>query len=476
MTGLFLGLELVSWRRDRRLIALLAAVMVALVVATTWATAGDIAQRDAQQAASLEARAQWEGFGPANPHGMAHFGDFAFRPSGPLARLDRGVQSRLGKVLRLEGHRQGTPVHSDTAKAGTLARFDRLDAAFLLQTLVPLLLIFLGSTGLAADRDTGRLKLSLVQGAAARAILGGRFLALWGLGLLLIGLVGLASLTTSAAFGGDLALAGDRLVGMVMVHSLFLAVISAGIVAATVWLEDARSALLVLLALWVVGTAVLPRATAGAAGALYALPSQDAFQAQLKEARQAGPDGHNPQDATLAELRQDMLKKHGVEAVEELPLNFDGIRMQVDEEFGNRVWDEHYGDLRQQMGRQRAFASGAAWINPFQAVDHLSMALAGTDLAHDIAFQRQAEAYRRTMVDTLNQEHAYGGSKTGEWSWKAPAAFFAGMAPFHYTSPSLAEALRPRWSELGALALWATLLLIAMFRGADRLERGTLPC
>ena len=101
---------------------------------------------------------------------MAHFGDFAFRPTGPLARLDRGVQARLGKVLRIEGHRQGTPLHSDAARAGSVARFDTPDAAFLLQTVVPLLLIFLGATGLASDRETGRLKLSLVQGASARAV------------------------------------------------------------------------------------------------------------------------------------------------------------------------------------------------------------------------------------------------------------------------------------------------------------------
>ena len=89
MTWLFVGLQLRSWRRDPRLIALLGAMALALVAATSWATAGDLARQAAQVEAASTARAQWEGRGDAHPHSMSHFGDFAFRPSGPLARLDR---------------------------------------------------------------------------------------------------------------------------------------------------------------------------------------------------------------------------------------------------------------------------------------------------------------------------------------------------------------------------------------------------
>ena len=472
----FLALEVVSWWREKRFVALLLATVVTLLVATVWATAGDIDRRQAQRAASTEARAQWEGYGAANPHSMAHFGDFVFRPSGALARLDRGVQARVGKVLRVEGHRQGIPLHADAAQAGTLVRFPRLDAAYLLQVVVPLLLVFLGATGLAADRSAGRLRLSLVQGASALAVLGGRVLALWGLGIVLVALVGLTSVLTSVAWVGEPGIAADRLLAWALVHSVFLAVVSLGVVALAAWLAEARAALLVALALWVVATAVLPRATAGAAGALYPLPSQDDFQAQLVAAREAGPDGHNPEDMRLAELQAEVLQEHGVETVEELPMNFDGIRMQVDEEFANRAWDQHYGNLRREMERQRTFASLVSVANPFQAVDHLSMALAGTDLAHDLDFQRQAEAYRRALVEQLNHEHAYGGSKTGDWSWKAPAAFFAGLNAFHYTPPTITAAVAARVAELGSLALWAGLLLIAVLRGATRIERGAVAC
>jgi ABC-2 type transport system permease protein len=473
MTLLFARMALTRWWRDGRLRAALVATAAALVLATSWATAGDIARSDARVAAMQQARTAWESTGDVHPHRMAHFGDFVFRPSGPLARLDRGVQARLGKVLRVEAHHQGAPFRSDASEAGSLARFDRLDAAFLLQVLVPLLLVFLGGTGLAIDRQTGRLELALVQGARASALLGGRLLALWGVGLALLALVVLASLGTSIVLDGD-GLVADRLLAFLLVHALFFAVVSAGILAAALWLREARGALVALLAAWVLGTSVAPRATAGLATALVPLPSQDAFQAGLRQAREAGPDGHNPMDARLDALKAEVLAKYGVDTVEELPIDFGGMRMQADEDFGNQVWDAHYGALADQMRRQSSVVTLAGLANPFQAVDVLSMALAGTDTAHDIDFQQQAEAYRRGLVASLNDEHTHGRAKVGE-SGASVASFYAGLDGFTYAPPTVDQALQPRLLALVGLTGWWVLLSSLLARGAARLERGTLP-
>ncbi len=476
MTGLIVRLQFATWWRDRRLASVLIGSVLALVIVSVWSTHSDVDQREAYASAAATARQQWEGRGPAHPHSMAHFGDFAFRPSGPLARLDRGVQARLGKVLRIEGHRQGTPLYSDADRAGTVARFARPDAAFFLHTVVPLLLIFLGALGLASDRETGRLRLSLVQGLEARAVVAGHFLALWVLGLALLFVIVLASWGTSAFLGAAEHVEVGRMISFVGVYSVFLAVVSAAIAVASVWARTGRSALLVLLALWVAGTAVLPRVTSSAANAVYPLPSRDAFQAGIKAARAEGPDGHNPKDAFVQARRQEVLTEHGVDTVAELPFNFDGIAMQLDEEFANQIWDEHHGKLEAQMLRQSQFGSWGAVLNPFQSVDHISMTVAGTDLLHDLEFLHQAESYRRFLVGKLNHEHAYGGSKTGDRSFKATPAFFASFAPFSYAAPSLAEVLQHRLREMVALVVWLLILLVVLFRGGSRLERGTLPC
>jgi ABC-2 type transport system permease protein len=469
-------LQLAMWRRDRRLATILLALGLVLSAVSTWSVWSDVTQRQAHAEAAEAARDQWEGRGSVHPHSMAHFGDFAFRPSGPLARLDRGVQARLGKVLRIEGHKQGTPLHADAARAGSVARFPQPDAAFFLQGVIPLLLIFLGALGLASDRQSGRLRQALVQGVDARSLLGGHFLALWGLGLSLLLVVVLSSWLTSIWLGS--AAAGDaaRLMAFVGIHALFLAVVAATTVVASVWVRAGRSALLILLAIWVVGTAVLPRAVNSASNALYPLPSRDAFQAGMAAAREDGPDGHNPKDTFIEKRRQEVLREYGVDTVEELPINFDGLAMQLDEEYANRIWDEHHGRLEAQMARQTQFGSLAALLNPFQAVDHMSMAVTGTDLHHDLDFLHQAEAYRRRLIGALNHEHAYGGSKTGERSYKSTPEFYAGLEPFSYEAPGLLEAVRTRLWECIALLLWLVFLVVALVRGGKRLERGSLSC
>ena len=470
-----LQLQLTQWRRDKRLLSLLAAMALALAATSAWSTYSDLERQHAQHEAAETSRGQWEGRGAAHPHSMAHFGDFTFRPSGALANLDRGVQSRLGKVLRIEAHRQGSPLHSDAARAGTVARFAPPDAAFLLHRVVPLLLIFLGALGFGADRTSGRLKLALLQGAPARAVVLGHVAALWGLGLGLLGVVVVSSLLCAALGEEQVAFNAPRLLAFVGVHALFLGILAAAVVAASVWLRTARSALLALLALWVVGTALLPRATSSAATALYPLPSQDAFQASMQEAREAGPDGHNAEDALIEARLQEALAEHGVETKEELPFDFSGIAMQIDEDYGNLVWDEHYGELADELDRQTRLGSIVALANPFQAIDHTSMALAGTDLAHDLDFQTQAEHYRRDLVRALNNEHAYGGQGQRR-GWEAPPEFYASLDAFIYDVPTLSRATEHRVLEFVSLLFWLFALLGLCLRGADRVERGGLPC
>ena len=102
------------------------------------------------------------------------------------------------------------------------------------------------------------------------------------------------------------------------------------------------------------------------------------------------------------------------------------------------------------------------------------MAVSGTDLLHDLSFLHQAESYRRRLIGALNHEHAYGGSKTGDRTFKATPEFFAGIEPFRYVAPTLSEVLSQRSRELLGLIVWFLLLAVALARGGTRLERGSL--
>ncbi len=455
--------------RSPRLLVLLGIVALALVGTTWWSASTDARQSALQTSAAEQARADWLGRGAANPHGMAHYGDFVFRPNGPLARLDSGVQATMGRVLRIEGHRRGMPLSTATSTAGPLARFGRFDPAFLLQEIVPMILILVG-VGLVADGRRGRQGWMLAHGASGRTIVLGRAAFLASIAVALLAIVMLTTLLASPEplAGADV----PRFVGLVATYLVFLLVVVTLIVVASSLARSSTAATLALIGVWIVGTTILPRATATLASTLAPLPSRDAFETAMREARSAEIDGHNPEDQRLAEMEAQLMEEHGVTTREELPVNFDGIAMQVDEEVGNVVWDEHFGRLEERLQLQGHVARAAALLNPFQGVRAVSMTFAGTDLAHDLAFQDAAEDYRRVLVKALNDEHAYGGSTTGDWSFEADAAFYAGLAPFEYPVAPIGSAMRSRTVEIIGLLLWAALANVALATAGRRLEIG----
>ncbi|MEM9168256.1 MAG: DUF3526 domain-containing protein [Pseudomonadota bacterium] len=461
--------EWIRLLRSPRMLALLGVAALALAATTWWSASTDAEQTALQAAAAGEARSAWLGRGAANPHGMAHFGDFVFRPNGPLARLDGGVQAEMGRVLRIEGHRRGMPLSTQTSKAGPLARFGRFDPAFLLQSVAPLILILVGA-GLSVDDRDGRQRWMLAHGTSGRALVAGRAAFLASIAIALIAIVAVATLI--AAPEPLTAADAPRFIAMMGAYAVFLLTVAALIIVVSALSPSATTAIFILIGAWIAGTTIAPRATATAAAALAPLPTRDAFETSMREARSAEVDAHNPEDERLAAMEAQLMKEYGVATREALPVNFDGIAMQVDEEVGNVVWDAHFGGLERRLQRQGQIAGVASLFNPFQAVRAVSMTLAGTDLAHDLAFQDAAEDYRRTLVKALNDEHAYGGSVTGDWSFKADAAFFAGLAPFDYPVAPLPHALRTRTIEIVGLLAWAGLAVAAMLAAGRRLEKG----
>ena len=79
------------------------------------------------------------------------------------------------------------------------------------------------------------------------------------------------------------------------------------------------------------------------------------------------------------------------------------------------------------------------------------------------------------LVEALNDEHAHGGSRTGDWSWKASPEFYASCHAFQFEQPSLVKLLEARMPEFAALALWLMATTGLLILSAQRLERGVNP-
>ena len=139
-----------------------------------------------QKLAHEHIRAQWDGMEASNPHSAAHYGTYAFKPISVLNSIDEGISSVTGNVLRLEGHRQNDIVFSEASQSLIISKFGKLNPSLIFQFIIPLLLIFFSFNTYISERQTGRLKLMLVQGASFRKIIFSKVLSIWFIGLLLL--------------------------------------------------------------------------------------------------------------------------------------------------------------------------------------------------------------------------------------------------------------------------------------------------
>ena len=143
-------------------------------------------QMQAYESAQAHMRNQWESIKAMNPHGAAHYGTYVFKPATLLSSLDEGVNSITGNVLKVEGHVQNEIVHSEASQMQTISKFGKLKSALLLQYIIPLLLIFLGFQSINSEKQSGRIKLLVLQGASLTRIVWAKTIStcLYGLGLL----------------------------------------------------------------------------------------------------------------------------------------------------------------------------------------------------------------------------------------------------------------------------------------------------
>jgi len=165
-------------------------------------------QRERARQTDLQAlvRAQWEGQPERHPHRVAHYGTFAFKPPGPLAAFDPGVDSYAGRSLYLEAHRQNAANFAEAGELSSAFRLGELSLAFVLQLVLPLVVIALGHRAVAADAESGRLRLLLAQGLAPRPLLFGK---LAGLAAALVPFFAVAAVASLVALVADPAFRAD---------------------------------------------------------------------------------------------------------------------------------------------------------------------------------------------------------------------------------------------------------------------------
>jgi ABC-2 type transport system permease protein len=445
--------ELRQMLRDGRvrvaLITLLALFATTLAVGSAQQARYDSNVREAVKAD----RSIWERQGSRNPHSVAHFGQYAFKPSGAISLFDPGLTPWLGTALWMEAHYQNTAAFRSVDDQVAPPIIGNLSAAFVLQYLAPLLLIFLGYALIARERERHTLKLVLANGASLRAWAGGKFLSLLTIAAALwlpsVALIALADSSDERA----------RSVALVVAYAGYLLMLCALILGVSAKARTARSALLALLCGWVVMALVVPRIAAVVAER--AAPSADAgqFWRDVRAALRQGISGHDPADAREKALLEKTLAEYGVTRVEDLPVSFAGIALQAGEEHGNEVFDHFYSQLQAAEARQRTVLRVASLLSPWIAVRGLSAGIAGTDAEHHAHYVQAAENYRRELQRYLNGDMTQN-AKGKDFDYHAGTETWSATPVFSYQPPELREVSGSYAPEALLLLGWIAISIV----------------
>jgi ABC-2 type transport system permease protein len=445
-----------EWRLMlRNRVALAAGALTAILLVTaSWVSHE---QREALAATRAHYQAlvdkQFDAQPDRHPHRMVHYGHFVFRPLPALAFFDPGVDAFTGNMLFVEGHRQNSAMFAEARQSSLLLRFGQLTPAFVLQTLVPLLLVFLGFASVARERERGNLRLMLAQGVAPGALLIGKWLSLAGIAAVVAFPASLA-LAVSVVAGTASAAAAAALIA---VYGLYLAVWVSLTVLVSAWAGSGRNALLILIGFWIASTMMLPRTAPAIAQAEHPLPTRIEMDIAVHRDALAIGDSHDPADPYYADFKRKTLERYGVSRVEDLPVNYAGLLSAEGERLTSGIHDRHaargFGIERAQSARAADFG----WVSPVMSVRQASMALAGTDLAAYQGFLVEAERYRYGLIQALNAMHAekvrFDGDKNHRIShahWKTLPEF----RPVPSTGGDPANAGR----AVAVLAVWTVLL------------------
>lgn len=451
-------------RRDPRVVVMmLVAVILALAAVATSYTQVAAYETD-RMATEARDRQTWLGQGARNPHGAAHFSSWAMRPLTPLALLDPGVTPYAGTAIWMEAHKQNAPRNRPVQDSASTFDSGQFSLAWALQIIVPLLLFVIGAGAIARERERGTLRMMVASGGNAGRIATAKLGVLARVGaIVLVPVVAIAAGAALLLPGANDADQPLRLLLWLLSYAVFLFIAVAVAIAVSAVASTASRALLALIAIWLVAALLAPRVASGVATMLHSTPAPEVFAARVAEDRAKFSDGHaSPAEA----LKAIVLKRYNVSRVEDLPVNVSGLQLEEGERQGNLVFDRHFGTLAEIYDRQRMVSRVVGAASPLVSLQNISMALAGTDMPSQIAFQRQAEQHRRSVITMLNTDMIRNAGDE-DFDYKADPRLWRTIPEFAFRQPPLATVLRAIWPDVAILFGW-TLAGWAILRGAQR--------
>jgi ABC-2 type transport system permease protein len=346
-----------------------------------------------------------------------------------------------------------------------LLRFGELTPAFVLQILLPLLLVVLGAGIVARDRDRGSLRLILAQGAPSMPLLAGKTLALFVTGLVATApaVISLLMLAQEAALYAWLA--------AFLGYGVYLLIWVVAVVLLSTLASTSGAALRFLLGIWAVTVVLLPRLAPEVAAVFAPAPTRFETEFAIQRELRALGDSHDENDPHFAAFKEKTLRDHGVTRVEELPVNYKGLLAVEGERMTSELFDRHATRLFETYESQANVLDAFGVLSPLPAIRRLSMAAAQTDLWAHRRFVEQAERHRVRFVQRLNQLQADAVTYADDSGRDDPerekrtrigTRHWQGIPDFRFVPEPAAETLRRAAPAFATLLAWAGALMIAL--------------
>lgn len=459
------------WRDGRLAAFFIMALALAITAGVLESRRVAVAEQQRTSAERAD-RTTFEEQGARNPHSVAHFSRFAFRPWSPAASLDPGITRYVGSAVWMEAHRQD-PANVRTAEDDVeLGRFTDLSVSWLVQVLLPLLAVVLGYDAIGRDRDDGTLPMALANGVSLGDVVAGKQLALFQL-LGAVVVVCAAALWLYGAMTGSAASLTDLTLRTLLwlgAHAVYIAFWAMLVVVVSLIVTDRKTAFATALAVWALTVLVAPRLAATVADTLHPAPSPSRFFGAIRSDLAGGVDGHASAGERRQAFEREVLARYGVARKEDLPVSFAGLALQEGEEHGNRVFDEHYKRLADIYAAQRHARRWWSFVSAVPALQHLSMSAASTDVAHQLDFVQQAESTRREVIRVLNEDMIRHG-KGKDFDYAAAPELWKSVPEFNYHLPRLASMGKAVAVDGAILLAWLVLAWWATRRAVRREER-----
>lgn len=422
-------------------------------------------------AANELSRDLWEAQGPKNQHSAAHYGVYLFKPRAANAFWDHGIDKFVGSSLLIEPHGRNRSEFKPAEDSPLIAKWGELSPAFVMLVLLPLLIIWLCAGSVAKERESRTLHFALSQGIDWRKLLFAKALSRWiivgALAIPAMIVMGIVLYMTTGGGGFDLI----SFFMLALSYLLFLGVFIQLGVALSARLRSTAATTIAMLGFWLCVVWIIPRVAAEASEAVVETGSGWAFDQTLDgDIAANGIKRHDQSNPQTRKFTEATLKKYGVDKVEDLPVNFNGLILQESEEFNDVIIDQAYDNLyagyRQQAGVMQYFGL----ISPFISAKQLSMGLCQTDLLSYLHFDSEANRYRKEFNRSLNTDLINSGPMSSERVVREET-FWKEVPGFEYQTISRTEILRNYAPSILLLTGWFIFSGLFLFTAKPKLSQ-----